>query len=263
MAELDGASTSAAGGRGSAQGGFMLGTGAGLPLGEALSGSLHSGSFGSDRTPTRPPHSLSPAPPPPLVNGTAGTTLMPLSAFDRDTPSAFCYAPVGAPAAPAAEPVFSPLYASTSDDPLREDATQATAGASRLQWQPPTQVFPIAELPERSSHDAVYAKPEIWPAELPAEAEPSESEGGHSGHCFGHYHYPRARVPEFEFAVEVSSGPPNSCFRHTKVLHIKDKYIVHNTTGLPLEVRDRASVLAPRVPGQRAVTVLSHRACAG
>lgn len=43
----------------------------------------------------------------------------------------------------------------------------------------------------------------------------------------------------YDVAVEVKSGLAKSCFRYTKMLHLKDKYILENCTGETLEVRDR------------------------
>ncbi len=42
---------------------------------------------------------------------------------------------------------------------------------------------------------------------------------------------------QHEFAVEVVSGSAQSCFKFTKIVHIKDKYIIENRTGEVLDVR--------------------------
>ncbi|KAK9815754.1 hypothetical protein WJX72_009012 [[Myrmecia] bisecta] len=44
---------------------------------------------------------------------------------------------------------------------------------------------------------------------------------------------------EYQFAVDVSAGPPTSVFRHTKVVTIKSKYIVENLTGMSVEIKQR------------------------
>jgi hypothetical protein len=41
---------------------------------------------------------------------------------------------------------------------------------------------------------------------------------------------------QYELAVEVQSGSAQSCFRFTKIIHVKDKYIIENRTGEVLEV---------------------------
>jgi len=46
---------------------------------------------------------------------------------------------------------------------------------------------------------------------------------------------------QYEFAVEVTAGPPNSVFRHTKVITVKSKYIVENQTGMPIEIKQRGT----------------------
>ena len=42
---------------------------------------------------------------------------------------------------------------------------------------------------------------------------------------------------QYEFAVEVIAGPPNSVFRHTKVVTVKSKFVVENQTGMPIEIK--------------------------
>ena len=42
---------------------------------------------------------------------------------------------------------------------------------------------------------------------------------------------------QYEFAVEVIAGPPNSVFRHTKVVTVKSKFMVENQTGMPIEIK--------------------------
>lgn len=42
---------------------------------------------------------------------------------------------------------------------------------------------------------------------------------------------------QHEFSVEVVSGSAQSCFKFTKFVHIKDKYIIENRTGEVLDVR--------------------------
>lgn len=42
---------------------------------------------------------------------------------------------------------------------------------------------------------------------------------------------------QYEMAVEVISASAQSCFRHTKIVHVRDKYIIENQTGEILEVR--------------------------
>lgn len=42
---------------------------------------------------------------------------------------------------------------------------------------------------------------------------------------------------QHEFSVEVVSGSAQSCFKFTKIVHIKDKYIIENRTGEVLDVR--------------------------
>ena len=46
---------------------------------------------------------------------------------------------------------------------------------------------------------------------------------------------------QYEFAVEVTAGPPNSVFRHTKVITVKSKYVVENQTGMPIEIKQRGT----------------------
>lgn len=46
---------------------------------------------------------------------------------------------------------------------------------------------------------------------------------------------------QYEFAVEVTAGPPNTVFRHTKVITVKSKYIVENQTGMPIEIKQRGT----------------------
>ena len=41
----------------------------------------------------------------------------------------------------------------------------------------------------------------------------------------------------FEFAVDVTAGPPNSIYRYTKLVTLKPKYIVENQTGIPIDIR--------------------------
>jgi hypothetical protein len=41
----------------------------------------------------------------------------------------------------------------------------------------------------------------------------------------------------YDVALEVKSGNASSCFRYTKMLHIKDKFILENKTGSVLQVR--------------------------
>lgn len=48
---------------------------------------------------------------------------------------------------------------------------------------------------------------------------------------------------QHEFAVEVVSGSAHSCFSFTKMVHIKDKYIIENRTGEVLEVRSHLTDL--------------------
>lgn len=43
----------------------------------------------------------------------------------------------------------------------------------------------------------------------------------------------------YDLAVDVKSGLAKSCFRFTKMLHLKDKYTLENCTGETLEVRGR------------------------
>lgn len=46
---------------------------------------------------------------------------------------------------------------------------------------------------------------------------------------------------QYEFAVEVTAGPPNSVFRHTKVITVKSKYVVENQAGMPIEIKQRGT----------------------
>ncbi|KAL6785838.1 hypothetical protein ACKKBG_A00370 [Auxenochlorella protothecoides x Auxenochlorella symbiontica] len=41
----------------------------------------------------------------------------------------------------------------------------------------------------------------------------------------------------FEFAVDVAAGPPESIYRHTKLVTLKPKYIIENQTGLAMRVK--------------------------
>jgi len=41
----------------------------------------------------------------------------------------------------------------------------------------------------------------------------------------------------FEFAVDVTAGPPDSIYRHTKLVTLKPKYIIENQTGLSVDVK--------------------------
>ncbi|RMZ56390.1 hypothetical protein APUTEX25_004773, partial [Auxenochlorella protothecoides] len=41
----------------------------------------------------------------------------------------------------------------------------------------------------------------------------------------------------FEFAVVVAAGPPESIYRHTKLVTLKPKYIIENQTGLAMRVK--------------------------
>lgn len=41
----------------------------------------------------------------------------------------------------------------------------------------------------------------------------------------------------FEFAVEVSAGPRESIYRHTKLVTLKPRYIIENQTGLMIDVK--------------------------
>ncbi|KAL3135445.1 hypothetical protein ABBQ32_007626 [Trebouxia sp. C0010 RCD-2024] len=54
-------------------------------------------------------------------------------------------------------------------------------------------------------------------------------------------HYSVRGQRQYEFAVEVTAGPPNSVFRHTKVITVKSKYIVENQTGMPIEIKQRGT----------------------
>ena len=66
---------------------------------------------------------------------------------------------------------------------------------------------------------------------MQAEEEPGEH------HLHSHIRGQR----QYEFAVEVTAGPPNSVFRHTKVITVKSKYIVENETGMPIEIKQRGT----------------------
>jgi len=57
----------------------------------------------------------------------------------------------------------------------------------------------------------------------------------------GHHHHHVRGQRQYEFAVEVTAGPPNSVFRHTKVITVKSKYIVENQTGMPIEIKQRGT----------------------
>lgn len=41
----------------------------------------------------------------------------------------------------------------------------------------------------------------------------------------------------FEFAIDVTSGPPNSIYRHTKLVTLKPKYIIENQTGICIDIK--------------------------
>lgn len=61
--------------------------------------------------------------------------------------------------------------------------------------------------------------------------EDTESDSGHAARG----------QRQYEFAVEVTAGPPNSVFRHTKVITVKSKYVVENQTGMPIEIKQRGT----------------------
>lgn len=54
-------------------------------------------------------------------------------------------------------------------------------------------------------------------------------------------HYSVRGQRQYEFAVEVTAGPPNSVFRHTKVITVKSRFIVENQTGMPIEIKQRGT----------------------
>ena len=70
---------------------------------------------------------------------------------------------------------------------------------------------------------------------LAGDAEPQEEDTP------GHHHHHVRGQRQYEFAVEVTAGPPNSVFRHTKVITVKSKYIVENQTGMPIEIKQRGT----------------------
>jgi len=41
----------------------------------------------------------------------------------------------------------------------------------------------------------------------------------------------------FEFAVDVTAAPPDSIYRHTKLVTLKPKYIIENQTSIPVDVK--------------------------
>lgn len=80
------------------------------------------------------------------------------------------------------------------------------------------------------------------PADLgnsPFNCEVHEPQGSCFGRgCNGSVFNRRTRVRrQYDMAVEVNSASAQSCFRFTKVVHVRDKYIVENRTGEILEVR--------------------------
>ena len=54
-------------------------------------------------------------------------------------------------------------------------------------------------------------------------------------------HYSARGQRQYDFAVEVTAGPPNSVFRHTKVITVKSKYLAENQTGMPIEIKQRGT----------------------
>ena len=81
---------------------------------------------------------------------------------------------------------------------------------------------------------AVHASTFVSSSCMSAEVE-EEEPGEH--HLHSHIRGQR----QYEFAVEVTAGPPNSVFRHTKVITVKSKYIVENETGMPIEIKQRGT----------------------
>eukprot|EP00892_Ulva_mutabilis_P007162 jgi/Ulvmu1/4818/UM020_0103.1 len=92
---------------------------------------------------------------------------------------------------------------------------------------------------------AVAVLPHTPPAESSNSAEPAAMHSQAIA-CFGHGcngAFSRgARVRrQYEMAVEVNSASAQSCFRFTKIVNVRDKYIIENQTGETLEVKQKGT----------------------
>jgi hypothetical protein len=101
--------------------------------------------------------------------------------------------------------------------------TSASLNGASAQYSPGRQ---MVFQPRNVSPEIQLAESSLWQPTSTADGLKSSMRASRDKICRQH-----------EFAVEVVGGSAQSCFKYTKIVHIKDKYIIENRTGEVLEVR--------------------------